>query len=220
MVKQNIEKLINVIKAEKPYYLLLNAFRCHQAFNADKRKQRLARGLIKKYCSAFVETGTLKGTTSAWVAKLFPKMPIYTCEIVPRLFRFSKNRLACFPNVKVYNDASVDFLKKIPAKENDTPFIFLDAHSQKDINFSYSKNPLPEELEIIFNRFGKAVILIDDFEVPGKDFSCTFKLADIEKTIKENEKKDKLSFIYPDYTEKEAGIKRIAGYIIVLKNIE
>jgi hypothetical protein len=47
------------------------------------------------------------------------------------------------------------------ATPNDSPlFAYLDAHWNADL-------PLAEELEIIFSRRPEAVVMVDDFEVPG-----------------------------------------------------
>jgi hypothetical protein len=35
----------------------------------------------------------------------------------------------------------------------------------------YYKTPLVEELEIIFTKWTEAVVMIDDFQVPGTDYS-------------------------------------------------
>jgi hypothetical protein len=41
-----------------------------------------------------------------------------------------------------------------------TPFIYLDAHWEEDL-------PLREELEIIREAWDRAIVMIDDFAVPG-----------------------------------------------------
>jgi hypothetical protein len=43
-------------------------------------------------------------------------------------------------------------------------FFYLDAHWQEHL-------PLAEELEIIFTSWREAVVMVDDFKVPGSDYA-------------------------------------------------
>ena len=107
-----------------------------------------------------VETGTFRGTTTEWFAQF--GLPVETVEITPRHHAFSVARLAGYKNVDVILNSSVSFLKDRIAQKRVAPdtaqLFYLDSH-WKD-NF-----PLREELQLIFNCYTNAVVLIDDFEV-------------------------------------------------------
>jgi hypothetical protein len=72
----------------------------------------------------------------------------------------------------VFQGDSPEFLRFLADKQ-DFPksrvFFYLDAHVQDSSR--YHKAPLVEELEIIFTKWTEAVVMVDDFEVPGTDYS-------------------------------------------------
>jgi hypothetical protein len=109
-----------------------------------------------------IETGTYRGTTTEWFSQF--KIPVETVEISYRYFAFSKARLANAQNVNVFRGSSVPFLKTKTALAtgtlDDSLLFYLDAHWNDYL-------PLREELELIFANFRNAVVLVDDFKVPG-----------------------------------------------------
>jgi predicted O-methyltransferase YrrM len=110
--------------------------------------------------TAIVETGTYLGTTTEWLAAF--QLPVFTCEAHRENYGFSKARLQATPNVRLVRSDSRAFLSQLlRGPLGDRPNLFyLDAHWNDDL-------PLAEELEIIFSRSLKSVVVIDDFEVPG-----------------------------------------------------
>ncbi len=111
--------------------------------------------------TAVIETGTFRGATTEYFADRFG-LPVYTCELQPRYFRYAKWRLRRYPNVTMVNQDSRACLQRLTQDKTLTaglPFIYLDAHWQDDI-------PLAQELKIIFDAWRDAVIMIDDFAVP------------------------------------------------------
>jgi len=112
----------------------------------------------------WVETGTHMGWTSMWVAKNFPKLPIFTVEIDNEYFRKSCENLAEFPQVTIRQDASPNFLQKLmPLFREGLTMFWLDAHWWPPV-------PLREECRIVA-ALDKYVCLIDDFSVWQPDFS-------------------------------------------------
>jgi hypothetical protein len=114
-----------------------------------------------------IETGTYKGFTTAFFARNFPNIPIYTCEIEEFNYKKAKENLKIYKNVKVFNKSSPEFIEMLIEKKliGKKPFFYLDAHWLDDW-------PLEEELRIIFNKLKSSIVLIDDFKVPErKDFA-------------------------------------------------
>lgn len=108
-----------------------------------------------------VETGTYKGTTTEYMAKSVD-CPIYTVEAMERNYGYASHRLRELENVFLENNDSRTFIKQLatqPELLEKTVLFYLDAHWHDDL-------PLAEELGLIFNHWEKAIILIDDFQVP------------------------------------------------------
>ena len=107
-----------------------------------------------------VETGTFRGTTTEWFAQF--GLPVESVEIAPRHHAFSVARLSKFKNVEIVLDSSIAFLKSRIVRGRvapDAPQLFyLDAHWKNHF-------PLREELELIFNYYTNAIVLVDDFNV-------------------------------------------------------
>lgn len=109
-----------------------------------------------------LETGTHRGTTTEFLLTAFGP-PVHTVELNPRYFAYSRRRFARLHGVSVELGDSRDFLKR--QLEEVTHglkkiFVYLDAHWHTDL-------PLVDELKIIARECENAVVMIDDFEVPG-----------------------------------------------------
>src|SRR3954469_18154950 len=112
--------------------------------------------------AAIVETGTYLGNTTDYFAQI-PNLPILSVEAVPRWFHYARLRLRRFRNVTVSLGDSRQFLRTLAADRDfpkESVFFYLDAHWFEDV-------PLADEIGIIARGWAKAVIVIDDFEVPG-----------------------------------------------------
>jgi hypothetical protein len=108
-----------------------------------------------------VETGAHRGATTEWLAAF--GLPVVGVELNPRLASFSRLRLRKWPQVEIRAQHSVQCLKDIarrPGAARARTLFYLDAHGGDSL-------PLRDELEVIFGAFPKAVVLIDDFAVPG-----------------------------------------------------
>lgn len=111
-----------------------------------------------------VETGTYRGTTTEYLRRT-AKVPVYTVEHDQRSYGFSKMRFGLRRGIKVSNSDSRSFLRGLTKKavlKDKTVFFYLDAHWSKDL-------PLAEEIEIVFEGCDRAVVMIDDFQVPDDD---------------------------------------------------
>jgi hypothetical protein len=110
---------------------------------------------------AIVETGTYVGCTTLFLASNC-NLPVYSAEISARWLAIAKRRLTAYSNVKFTKADSVDFLSSLPLSQGTRIFFYLDAHWLNHL-------PLREEIELIFSKFSKFVVMIDDFRVPGDD---------------------------------------------------
>jgi predicted O-methyltransferase YrrM len=131
------------------------------AFNGQSRRRTLFDQLLTQLkVVAIVETGTFRGTSTAYMAKT--GLPVLSCELHPRYFHYASLRLADSPNVRLERVDSRRFLRQI-FDENLLPsgpvLIYLDAHWDQDL-------PLWEEISLIFARHPAPVVMVDDFRVP------------------------------------------------------
>jgi hypothetical protein len=112
--------------------------------------------------AAIVETGTYLGTTTEWMAAF--QVPVFSCECSEEHFGFARARLGRIPNVTVVLGDSRRVLASLLGGAlrgaRQQPLLFyLDAHWNADL-------PLIEEIDLVFNQCPRAIVLIDDFEVP------------------------------------------------------
>jgi len=137
-------------------------------FNGQKYRQCIFFDIL--YCfpiKAIVETGTFLGTTTAMFAAT--ALPVHTVEKSRRYFSYAKTRfLLNRDNIHQYQNDSRSFLRGI-GEDSSFPkkdvFFYLDAHWGKEKDL-----PLREELEIIFSNWERAIVMIDDFQVPDTDY--------------------------------------------------
>lgn len=130
--------------------------------NGQENRQAVVLDLLRRIpFDAIVETGTYRGLTTSWFATHFSG-PVLSCEAAYKYFLQAQERLRPFPNVRLALSDSRAFLKQIFAKgeAGKTAFFYLDAHWEDDL-------PLREEIDLIFSQDIRAVVMIDDFQVPG-----------------------------------------------------
>lgn len=127
--------------------------------------QEFRRSIVRSWATAVsfdvvLETGTYRGSTTEFFRAVFG-LPVETVEGNSRFYHYSRRRLAFDPQATVMLGDSRQFLRDMTVKwPTSTVFIYLDAHWEHDL-------PLAEELEIIKGQWDKAVVMIDDFAVPG-----------------------------------------------------
>ncbi len=140
--------------------------------NGQTFRQRIYADIMDRMdFKAIVETGTFRGTTTEFFAK--SGLPVYSVEIDDRAYGYASQRLSRQRDrVRLFQGSSPEFLKGL-AERLDFPksrvFFYLDAHVQDSSR--YHKAPLVEELEIIFTKWTEAVVMVDDFQVPGTAYS-------------------------------------------------
>ena len=133
-------------------------------FNGQRWRCLLVAELIHKLQpKAIIETGTYLGTSTDWLAAF--QIPIYTCEANPRNFGFSRARMFGMPMVNMTLADSRSAIRQflagpLAAQKDETLLFYLDAHWNDDL-------PLADEITLIYDACPKAVVLIDDFQVPG-----------------------------------------------------
>ena len=144
------------------YAPLLNILRKDYGFAMDFGKIELVDKIIKKYpVTSFVETGTYRGDTAHFMARKYPDLPIYTCEIDEKFWKIATRRLKNYRNAKAIIGDSVTSLKRHSLSFGDFPLFFLDAHAM----FNWREpNPLMEELKAIKENFKNARVIVDDVE--------------------------------------------------------
>ncbi|GAA2064405.1 O-methyltransferase [Williamsia deligens] len=130
--------------------------------NGQHHRREIVREIARTvHCDRVLETGTFRGTSTEFFSNVFG-VPVDTVEVNPRYFHYSRRRLAVTPSITVTLGDSRQFLRTVArtSAPDDTVFVYLDAHWLDDL-------PLAEELAIIDSEWTRAVVLIDDFEVPG-----------------------------------------------------
>ena len=133
-----------------------------EPLNGQQRRKELFHELMDKIqFNAIVETGTLRGNSTKYLAQQF-KVPVYTVENFSRYYYCAYFRLSRIRNICCFQGDSREFLRKL-GNNNAFPkkyvLFYLDAHWYRDL-------PLREELRIINEFWSESVIIIDDFKVP------------------------------------------------------
>jgi hypothetical protein len=136
-------------------------------FNGQKFRQRILFDILYHFpIKAIVETGTFRGTTTDFFAAT--ALPVYTTEFHPRYFAYSKLHFLFRRNaIHLYKGDSRSFLRRLsddPSVPKADVFFYLDAHWGADL-------PLREELEIIFSKWERPIVMIDDFCVPNSSYT-------------------------------------------------
>ena len=134
------------------------------AFNGQNGRKHIFADIVAVApISAIVETGTYRGTTTAFFAET--GLPVFSIEGVPRNYGFARAHLARYQNVHLFLcDSRVQLSEllhgNLSSIRNEVIFFYLDAHWNPDL-------PLAEELDIIFQNCPQAIVMLDDFEVPN-----------------------------------------------------
>jgi predicted O-methyltransferase YrrM len=140
------------------------------AFNQDDTvKREILRLRNNSKISLVVETGTAYGHSAYWFADHFPQ--VLTIENDPKFHAISSEALSGKTNTTSLYGSSKDVLADIlplikeKLSKDECVLFYLDAHAA-------CQTPLRAELALIQKYIpNKSLIIIDDFQVPGKDFS-------------------------------------------------
>lgn len=180
--------------------------------------------LLVKSCKidCIIETGTYKGFTTSFFARTFPHIQIYTCEIDNFNYKIARENLKMYRNVHIYKESSPDFVHNLikNKKIGKRPFFYLDAHW-------LDSWPLESELRIIFSKLRSAIVLIDDFKVPGNtEFNFdkyNGKECSLARVIPHVDKNKKYNLLFPNYgkdilKEMREG-QDLIGYSLIFQNL-
>lgn len=130
--------------------------------NGQERRRELFEDLLRRHpFRLIVETGTFRGTTTRYFAEHAPR--VITVEVVPRLYEFARLSLRNLPNVELVCGDSRHALGRLAKDTRLTSaatIFYLDAHATDDL-------PLADELRIIADAWSEALVMVDDFAVPG-----------------------------------------------------
>jgi FkbM family methyltransferase len=179
-------------------------------FNGQRYRQQLFKSILSSVKpAAIIETGTYLGATTAYMAR--ERVPIYTIESQPHNYGFARARLWWRPNVTMRlgdSRAELQSLLEGPLRaiRHRAIFVYLDAHWKDDL-------PLREELHVVFSRCSNAVVMVDDFEVPG-DSGFGYDDYGVGKVLNADYlasalQSYKLTVLYPAYSStQESGARR------------
>jgi len=132
-------------------------------FNDQRERARICEQFAALgHVQAVVETGTYRGTTTLFLARVFG-VPVHSVEIDPRYHYYARLRTRGFANIRLSLGDSRQFLERLardPAMPKRDVFFYLDAHQPGNL-------PLREEVDLICGTWQEPLIMIDDVEVPG-----------------------------------------------------
>jgi hypothetical protein len=130
-------------------------------FNGQLKRQKIIRELLAATgFDEIVETGSFRGTTTRFLSDV-SGLPVHSAENADRFYRYAAVKCRGLPGVRLYHADSRKMLHILSERPGNPALLFyLDAHWQEDV-------PRYQELEIIQARWSRAVVMIDDFRVPG-----------------------------------------------------
>lgn len=133
-------------------------------FNGQVLRRELFESILSQLpLEAIVETGTHRGATTEYL--LQHGLPVYSIELDERYFGFARARLKGSA-AQIFCGDSREFLSSLADAHNfprSAVFFYLDSHWGLDW-------PLEDELQIIFDKWARPVVMIDDFEVPNSSY--------------------------------------------------
>jgi predicted O-methyltransferase YrrM len=193
------------------------------ALHSDIIFQAFLDAIIRGFNAEYiVETGTFLGWTTSFLAQNYPSCTIITTDSNCYFSAVSRNRLANYPNVQQVLKSSDLFIKDwLPtASPHQRNIFFLDAHWE-------SYWPLPDEIRLISQSTGSAVIIIDDFMVPdrpeyGFDDYGNGKAINLDSILANLDPANSYKCLFPDYSGKEAAIhcQHLRGRCIIFQNCD
>lgn len=184
-------------------------------FHGDQYLLNLTAVLLER-SDLFVETGTNVGQTAKYVADRHQNIRVLSCEPDGESFAQAVDRLGAYDRVELHNERSQEFLPRALERDFEAATFFLDAHGD---GFEW---PLRLEIDLLTAKLSEAVILIDDFRVPGKSrFSydaydgqeCS--LAYVREALDDG---NEYTLIYPDYEVRTSTHHPLRGYGLLLMN--
>jgi predicted O-methyltransferase YrrM len=198
------------------------------AFHCDAIYCKLMIDLLDAFhFTSFVETGTFRGYSTELMARHKPQLPVFTVEVEPCTYKLAKRVLSQYPNITQFLGNSGEQIREMIREQRlgGFPLFFLDAHWQRYW-------PLRDELRHMVEAKLSTVIVIDDFEVPGRpEFGFDIDGgADIVEGLKCNldyirpslSSSNAYHAFYPKYSQPDANIwwrqGSLRGHLVLFQN--
>jgi hypothetical protein len=133
-----------------------------EPMNGQVRRQAIVKELLSLFpFDEIVETGTFRGGTTEWFTKI-ADLPVESAETMLRFYLFAEKRLEHAKRVRLHLGDSRDLLQRLTKRPGEyCTFFYLDAH--------WGDEPRHNELELIRNHWKRAILMIDDFKIPGDE---------------------------------------------------
>lgn len=184
-------------------------------FHGDQYLLNLTAVLLER-SDLFVEIGTNVGQTAQYVADRHQNVRVLSCEPDAESFAQAVDRLGAYDRVELHNERSQAFLPRVLERDFNTATFFLDAHGN---GFDW---PLRFEIDLLTANLSEAVIIIDDFRVPGNPrFSYdAYDGQECSLTYVRDALDDgsEYTLIYPDYGVRTSTHHPLRGYGLLLMN--
>jgi hypothetical protein len=115
--------------------------------------------IVRQYpVSHIFETGCCLGDTTDYLARTYPHISLWTCDVDTGFASFSTERLRRYPHVQVEHGDSAQLLPNVLDNAG-MPLLYLDAH--------WGENwPLVRELKSV----RRGIVVVDDFDVGNSRF--------------------------------------------------
>lgn len=131
--------------------------------NRQPIRQQVIKDLLKLHpVTGVFETGTYLGSTALFLSEA-SGTDVYSVEAEERHYNYATKRVASDARIHLSLGDCREGIRgwaASPEIPKDNVLFYLDAHWEKDL-------PVADELELIKQHWTNAVVLIDDFEVPG-----------------------------------------------------
>jgi predicted O-methyltransferase YrrM len=182
-------------------------------FNNDSVITETVVQLVKDLkIDCIVETGTFRGTTTAFLSETFPNMPIYTVEVDFKMFLQAEENLKPHTNIKMILGSSEKVLEDLlPTLKDKRILFYLDAHWEEYW-------PLLDEFEAIRKSCkDNCCIVIDDFKVPFRQFQHdTYKEQPLDLDYIEEKMNEVYTKPFYFFNDRTTRIPRAVGKVYIV----
>jgi hypothetical protein len=131
-----------------------------EPLNGQRARIRAVRTLINDFePDALIETGTFVGSTTRFFCG--NGIPVYTAEMKRSFWLLARLRLGWGIEAKLFRGDTLTMLRRLATERPfKRPLAYLDAHWWGEL-------PVSAELNLLRENWSDAVVVIDDFMVPG-----------------------------------------------------
>lgn len=185
------------------------------AFNNDSVVSDTVVQLVKDLnIDCIIETGTFRGTTTAFLSETFSTLPIYTIEVDFKMYLQAEANLESYPNIKMLLGSSEKVLEVLLPQLKDKRILFyLDAHWEEYW-------PLLDEFEAIRKTAkDNCCIVIDDFKVPFRTFQHdTYKDQPLDIDYIEEKMNEVYTMPFYFFNDRTTRDPRAVGKVYIVPN--